>query len=187
MNILTPIQLATQVKQIGSLQPGTGKGFATLELKSAGQDIYVEVDGPLVPELKQSQFNPNKLQLVQDISANGPLLAAFTQLRREIEAVLETECNPDYLLEVKPIESKGKIYITWPKDRQGYAAVFVGEKSFRPQDENFQEFVDMLKQEGLKTVIRLYAWVRYISEPDAHKVQKIQIGVTPQLFAISHK
>lgn len=150
MLVLTPTQLVTKTKQIGSLNPGQEQGFASLDLKVQNEDILVMVEGPVQPDLKQSQFNPNKLQLMQDISGNGTLLSAFSKLRREVQLVLESECNPDYLLEVKSIDHNEKIYISWPRERNGYGSVFLSVdgkfnpetcQAYKPGSENFQEFL----------------------------------------------
>ena len=89
--------------------------FAHLDLLTqifSDDDIVFSCKGP-VKDLRSSQFNPDKFQLVQDVSQNGEVLGALVQLKRELEYVLEKECAPEFQLVVKDIQFNGSLYISW--------------------------------------------------------------------------
>lgn len=185
MKVFSPIDVVTSMKKIGNLKPCTTAGYSTLDLKIGNDDIVVSVEGAIDPEIRPGQFNVEKLQVVQDISGNGEMLNACVQLRREIEKLLEQECTPDFLLQVKSIQFNNRLYISWP--RKGRASDMVqvttpsGEKlDFIPGTTGFEKFGQLVEASKKQTsIIRLYGWIRYA--PDD---QKIQVGITPQLIEI---
>lgn len=186
MKVFSPTEVATSMKKIGNLKPGSSAGYSTLDLKIGDDDIVVSVDGAIDADLKAGQFNPNKLQIVQDISGNGEMLNACVQLRREIEKLLDQECTPDFLLQVKSIHFNNRLYVSWPRKGRGFDLVKVTNTTTKEADEfipgttGFEKFADLVQSSKQQTaIIRLYGWIRYV--PDE---QKIQVGITPQLMEI---
>lgn len=180
---LQPIQLLSAQKTIGKVEAAAGgKQFATFNLTIDGRPIRIQVKGVPASRFVQSQFNPNKLQLSINIQSNGELLFALTQLQKEIQVVLDHECQPDFEVAVQNIVKNDTLYLSVPRGKGGYNSIKVGEDAYTIGTDEFKEKVEA-KLEALQGAgeivanVNLYAWIKYSQDNSG----KVTVGITPQL------
>lgn len=192
LTYLTPIDLVVANKNIGKLDTESSKEFCTFKLTVNDAEIHLKCNVPLVDgELKQSQFNTNKLQLAVDCSGNGHLLLAAEQLRKEIQTALDNECLPDYSVSVISfVKGNNVMYLSWPRKGTKYETIKVDGRVVDLNTKSIEYLEGKLREasEGGKEVevlFKLYCWVRYEKNKEGNSTGIVTVGISPQLQGLN--
>ncbi len=190
---LTPLELLSASKFIGTVQPAAeNQQFATFNLTVNGKPIYLKCKGVPGREVKASQFNPGKLQLMFDVSGTGEMLFAAEQTKKEIQQVLDTECLPELDVTVSSWVKNKIMYLSWPKLRGHYKPLLINGVKVRHGTDEYKAFEKDLSSIGglddqVEVGFLLYAWALYGKNNDGSLNNKVSVGLTPQLEFINYK
>lgn len=186
------MELLTSNKFIGKIQPSTEQQeFSTFPLTVNGEGIALKCVGILGQEVRASQFNPGKLQLMFDVGGNGEMLFAAEQLRKEIQGVLDNECLPELEVTVQNWVKNKVMFLSWPKRRDTYSPIMINDTKVYHGTDKYEQFtMDLAKIGGVDDQVEvgfsLYAWVRYVKSTEGATASKVTVGMTPRLEYIKY-
>jgi hypothetical protein len=193
VSYLTPLELLSATKFIGKVEPAIeNQQFATFLLTVNGKPITLKCKGIPGREVKASQFNPGKLQLMFDVSGTGEMLFAAEQTKKEIQQVLDNECLPELDVTVSSWVKNKVMYLSWPRQRGNYKPILINGVKVRHGLDAYKAFEKDLETIGgvddqVEVGFSLYAWALYGKNNDGTPNNKVTVGLTPTIEYINYK